>query len=205
MLLRPETIRTTDPAKRAVIDALVSSGATILEGSLDDEASQERACADVDAVVSCVTGPQLFQQPLLAVAAAKSRRVSRFFASEWGVDPYVSALGSVRLLDWKRDLHAQFNASGVPMTYVYSNRFASYWAASLGQLGLTRPPTHEIAVFGSGNVRMPLASVPDIARLAVRMLEDERTAGQEVAIVLPDSVLSQGDLIVSGNRSPVPL
>ena len=195
MLLRPETIRTTDPAKRAVIDALVSRGATIVEGSLDDEASLERACADVDAVISCVTGPQLFQQPALAAAAAKSGRVSRFFASEWGVDPHISASGSVQLLDWKRDLQAQLDASGVRMTYVYSNGFASYWAASLGQLGLTRPPTHEITVFGSGNVRIPLATVPDIARLAVRMLEDERTAGQQVAIVLPDNVLSQRDLI----------
>ena len=50
-------------------------------------------------------------------------------------------------------------------------------------------------MFGSGNVRIPLASLPDIARLAVRMLEDERTACQEVVIVLPDNVLSQRDLI----------
>lgn len=195
MLLRPETIRTAEPEKRAVIDALLSAGATIVEGTLDDQASLERACADVDAVISCVTGPQLFAQPALATAAAKSGRVRRFFPSEWGVDPHLARPGSVQLLDWKRDLHAQLNGSGVPMTYVYSNAFASFWGASLGQLGLMRPPTQDITVFGTGNVKIPLATVSDIARLAVRMLEDDRTAGEEVAVVLPENVLSQREMI----------
>ena len=195
ILLRPETAQTADPGKRALIDAHISAGARIVVGSLDDDASLDAACADADAVISALTGEQLFLQPALAAAAARSGRVRRFFASEWGVDPFMAAKGTVALLDWKRDLHGALDASGVPMTYVYSNAFATYWGASLGQLGLSRPPEHEITVFGDGTTKIALVTPGDIAKLTVRMLDDDRTAGHEVAIVFAENMLSQNDLI----------
>ena len=195
ILLRPETARTADAEKRAVIDAQVAAGATIVEGSVDDDASLAAACADADVVISALNGEQLFRQPALVAAAAAGGRVRRFFASEWGIDPGIAAKGDVALIDWKRDLHASLDGAGVPVTYVYTNAFASYWGASLGQLGLSRPPEHEISVYGDGNTKIALVTLTDIAALTARMVEDDRTAGREVAIAFPDNRLSQNDLI----------
>ena len=133
VLLRPETAKTTDAAKRALLDGFSKAGATIAEGSMDDNASLKKACAGIDVVIGCVNGGQLSQQPAL-VAAARKAGVKRFFASEWGVDSNLAEKGQVALLDWKRDLAGVFNSSGVRTTYAYDNGFATYWGASLGQL-----------------------------------------------------------------------
>jgi len=194
VLLRPETAKSRNPDKRDMVDGFKKHGAIHIEGSMEDTASLERACRGIDAVISCVTGPQLPHQLALATAAKKAG-VQRFFPSEFGVDVTQLPKGSCLLFDWKRDLHRPLEEMGLAVTYVYSNGFQTYWAASLGQLGLMSPPKEEIQVYGKGNVKMAFVGVEDIAAYTTFMLDEPKTEKREVAITPPGNVYTQEELI----------
>jgi len=139
VLLRPDTARATVADKRALVEGFRREGAAIVEGALEDAASVQRACTGVDAVISCLNGPQLAEQVSLATVAKKAG-VRRFFPSEFGFDVVAVPKNGCLLFDWKRDLHAPLEKTGIGVTYVYSNGFQTYWAGGLGQLGLMAPP-----------------------------------------------------------------
>jgi hypothetical protein len=65
----------------------------------------------------------------------------------------------------------------------------------LGQLGLSAPPTREVEVYGDGIVQFSTVAPEDAARYAVRALADSETVNKHVAIVPPDNLLTQHDLI----------
>jgi len=84
---------------------------------------------------------------------------------------------------------------GVPITYVHVNGLATYWAASLGQLGLKTPPREQVDVYGGGNVKFSMVTPEDVARYAARALFDPRTANRHTLIGPPENRLSQNELI----------
>lgn len=210
ILLRPETAKTTDPAKRALIDGFVKAGCKVVEGSLHDTASLDRACSGMEVVICVANGQELPLQVGLATAAKKAG-VRRFFSSEFGIDANIAPKGAVALLDWKRDLQGAIRGTGVTVTNVISNLFATYWASGLGQLGLSSPPD-AVQLYGSGNVKAALVTPADIAAYTVEMIDDPRTENKDVAIVPSANLLTQNELIslwesVSGKkvtRTPVP-
>ena len=194
VLLRPETATSTQADKRATLDAFQKQGATFVEGAIEDTASLERACRGVDAVISCVNGPQLQHQVALAEVARKAG-ARRFIPSEFGLDVVLTPKGSCLLFDWKRDLHEPLQKTGIAVTYVYSNGFFPFWAACLGQLGLVAPPEREIEVFGEGNVKMALLSMEDIAAYTVCMLDEPKTENREVSMLPSVNLVTQEELI----------
>jgi uncharacterized protein YbjT (DUF2867 family) len=103
LLLRKETVQSTNQAKRALVDGFVKQGARIIEGNMEGTASLERACAEADAVISAVSST-LAAQPALANAAKKTGRVQRFIPSEFGFDHTLAPKGTCALLDWKQGL-----------------------------------------------------------------------------------------------------
>jgi uncharacterized protein YbjT (DUF2867 family) len=197
MLLRPQTVKTTVPAMRALIDVFVGQGAKVVEGSLEDEASVDRVCEAVDAVISCIdAGPNhLLLQAALAHAAKKLGPLRRIIPSQFGIDSRTYGEGRVTHGDSKRELQQLFDSCCVPVTYVHANGFASAWAASLGQLGLVAPPKEQINVFGDGNVKLAMVAPEDIARYTVRALDDVRAENRHVAITPAENLLTQNELI----------
>jgi phenylcoumaran benzylic ether reductase len=194
LLLRKETVQSTDQAKRALVDGFVKQGARIIEGNMEETASLERACAEADAVISAVSST-LAAQPGLLNAAKKTGRVQRFIPSEFGFDHTLVPKGTCALLDWKQGLQGIFDQTKIPITYVYSNAFMSYWGSGLGQLGLTEPPRDQINVYGDGNVKTAMVTCEDIARYTVSILDDSRTVNRHVAISPEDNLYSQNELI----------
>jgi uncharacterized protein YbjT (DUF2867 family) len=197
MLLRPQTVKTSVPAMRALIDMFVGQGAKVVEGSLEDEASVDRACGEAEAVISCIdAGPDhLLLQAALARAAKKLGRLRRIIPSQFGIDSRTYGEGRVTHGDSKRDLQQLFDSCDVPVTYVHANGFASTWAASLGQLGLMEPPKEQLNVFGDGNVKLAIVAPEDIARYTVRVLDDVRAENRHVAITPAENLLTQNELI----------
>jgi len=115
--------------------------------------------------------------------------------SQFGIDSRNYAGGRVEHGDVKRELQSSFGASGIPMTYIHANGFATFWAASLGELGLFKPPEREIKVFGTGDVKAAMVMPEDIARYTVRALDDPRAANRHVAITPSENVYTQNELI----------
>jgi uncharacterized protein YbjT (DUF2867 family) len=134
MLVRPAASKGSAEGRQAVVESLVRQGADTLAGSLEDLATLERACAEVDAVVSCIDHrpDHLKLQSAVAKAAARSGRVKRIVPSQFGMDSRVYLQGRVDHGDTKRELQREFDACGVPVTYVHINGLATYWAASVG-------------------------------------------------------------------------
>jgi uncharacterized protein YbjT (DUF2867 family) len=197
VLLRPDLPGDRRDERTALVESLVQQGAKVVEGDLHDPRCLERACADVEAVVSCVDHrPQnLRLQTELARTAAKSGSVKRIIPSQFGIDSRTYGWARVNHGDVKRALQQEFDACGVPITYVHINGLATSWAASLGQLGLKSPPREQIEVYGNGNVKFSMVAPEDVALYASRTLFDPRTANQHVLISPPDNRLSQNELI----------
>jgi uncharacterized protein YbjT (DUF2867 family) len=197
MLVRSAVSSGTAEDRQAVIDLLAAQGAVPLEGSLEDKAVLERACAEVDAIVSCIDHrpDHLGLQSVLAEAAAKSGRVKRIMPSQFGMDSRVYLQGKVDHGDTKRQLQQVFDSCGVPVTYVHVNGLATYWAASLGQLGLKEPPREEVEVYGDGNIKFSMVTPEDVGRYGARALFDDTTTNRHTLISPPTNRLSQNELI----------
>jgi uncharacterized protein YbjT (DUF2867 family) len=177
-LVRPATRK--DPAKMKPLQA---AGATIHEGDLADYDSLVRACRAVDTVISAVGGLQIGDEGPL-VKAAKEAGVQRFVPSDFGLDPVAAGPGSCLLFDAKAAVQQSVKEAGIPYTFIHSNGFFTYWAFSLGdltRLGGPVPPD-EVNVYGDGNVMGALTSLPDIAKVTVRAVDDPRMQNKEIRI-----------------------
>jgi uncharacterized protein YbjT (DUF2867 family) len=196
-LLRPETVDGAAGGKRELIETFKRDGVQILKGELVDEAALDRACSSAGAVVSCIDHrpDRLKLQAGLVRAAARTGRIGRFVPSQFGIDSRTYGQSRVEHGDAKRDLQQLFNSSGVPVTYVHANGLASFWAASLGQLGLAEPPRERIDVYGDGNVKFSIVTPEDVAYYTVRTLDDVRTKDQHTTITPPENLLTQNELI----------
>jgi uncharacterized protein YbjT (DUF2867 family) len=183
--------------QRPLLDRFASAGVQLVEGSLEDQDGLDRACRGVDAVVSCVDHrpDRLRLQANLARAASRSDRVERIIPSQFGIDSRLYREARVDHGDVKRELQRVFADCGTPVTFVHTNGLAGDWVGSLGQLGLREPPHDDVEVYGEGTVRFSTVAPEDVARYAVRALFDPRAADRHVAIVPPDNLLTQHDLI----------
>ena len=191
-LVRGETLRTDDAAKRQLLDRFRAQRVVIHEGSITDAT---HACTGIEIVVSAVTGEQIGQQEALLDAAKAAGTVRRFIPSEHGIDTVATSPGRSTLVDMKREMQGHVVGSGLPYTFIYANGFATFWAASLGQLGLFAPPPEIIDVYGGGSVKAAITTPEDIGRYIARVMVDPRAENRHVAIQPPDNVVSQNDMI----------
>jgi uncharacterized protein YbjT (DUF2867 family) len=194
-LVRP--LAQANSVRRQLLDRFLRVGVEIVEGSLEDEECLARACRDADAVVSCVDHrPDRLQlQANLARAAGRYRRVKRIVPSQFGIDSRLYGEAKVDHGDLKRQMQSVFTDCGTAITFVHTNGLAAEWVGSLGQLGLSQPPREEVEVYGRGTVRFSTVAPQDAARYVVRTLFDPRTADKHVAIVPPENLLTQHELI----------
>jgi uncharacterized protein YbjT (DUF2867 family) len=194
-LVRPATRR--DLAK---MELLRAAGASIHEGDLADYESLLRACRSVDIVISAVGGLQIGDEGAL-VKAVKEAGVQRFVPSDFGLDPTAAGPGSCVLFDAKAAVQKAVKASGIPYTFIHSNGFFTYWAFSLGdltRLGGKLPPD-EVNIYGDGNVMGALTSVPDVATVTVRAVNDPRMLNQEIRITA--NTITQNMLVALGQTT----
>jgi len=180
-----------------VLEQLEASGVQLVEGSLEDEQSLERACEGVTEIVSCVDHrpDHLLQQAALARAAGKAGSVRRLIPSQFGIDSRLYGEARVDHGDAKRAVQKELANSGIPITYIHTNGLAAEWVGSLGQLGLREPPQGQVEVYGEGDVRFSTVAVEDVARFGARALFDPAAAGRHLLIAPPDNLLTQVELI----------
>lgn len=185
--------------RRASLARLAAAGVTLVPGALDDVAALDRACAGVTEIVSCVDHrpDHLLQQAALAQAAARAGTVRRIMPSQFGIDSRLYGEARVDHGDAKRAVQGMLAEAGIPLTFVHTNGLAGEWVGSLGQLGLSRPPRDAVEVYGNGDVRFSTVAIEDVARFAVRALFDPAAANRHVAIIPPDNLLAQNELIAA--------
>ncbi|KAM7470774.1 hypothetical protein LguiA_008957 [Lonicera macranthoides] len=187
----------TDPAKSHKLHSLSDAGATLLKGSLQDEASLVEAIKKVDIVICAVSSKQILDQKLLVQAIKHAGCIKRFIPSEFGLDPDKTQISDMDhgFYSRKAEIRRLVEAEGIPYTYISCNFYMSYLLPSLVQPGLKTPPRDKVTVFGDGNVKGVFVKESDVAAFTIRTVDDPRTLNKVLYLRPPGNVYSMNDLV----------
>jgi len=195
LLVRESTA--SNPEKAKLLESFEASGATILHGSLEDQASLVEAIKKVDVVISAVKGPQLTDELNLIKAIKEVGTIKRFLPSEFGndVDKTHAVEPAKTMFATKAKIRRAIEAEGIPYTYVSSNCFAGYFLPSLGQPGLTAPPRDKIVISGDGNAKVVFVKEEDVGTFTIKAVADPRTLNKILYLRLPANTYSINELV----------
>ncbi|XP_022963989.1 isoflavone reductase homolog [Cucurbita moschata] len=192
-----------DIEKLQLLLSFKRQGAVLVPASFSDFHSLVDAVKRVDVVISAMSGVHfrshnLLLQLKLVEAIQVAGNVKRFLPSEYGIDParMRDALEPGReTFDQKMIVRKAIEEANIPFTYVSANCFAGYFAGSLSQMHTLAPPTHQVTLYGDGNVKAVYVDEDDIATYIVKAATDPRTMNKTVYIRPRDNILSQRELI----------
>ncbi|KAL6549803.1 hypothetical protein OROMI_020291 [Orobanche minor] len=201
ILRRPEI--GLDMDKLQVLMEFKRQGARLIDGSFSDPQSLVEAVKQVDVVVCAMSGVHfrshnLLLQLKLVDAIKEAGNIKRFLPSEFGVDParMEHALEPGRVtFDEKMIVRKAVEEAQIPHTYVSANCFAGYFVGNLCQMETLLPPKHKVFIYGDGNVKAVFMDEDDIARYAIKSIDDPRTLNKTLYLRPPENILSQRELV----------
>ncbi|RZC66437.1 hypothetical protein C5167_010128 [Papaver somniferum] len=172
------------PEKAEKLQLLANSGASLLNGSLEDISSLIEALKQVDVVICAVSSKQVLHQKLLIQAIKQSGCIKRFIPSEFGSDP-----DKVRISDMDHE------AEEIPHTFISCNYFTGYFLPSLVQPGLKSPPRDKVRIFGDGNTKAVFMKEADVATFTISTVDDPRNTNypDNMEMVFIYSAFVKGD------------
>ncbi|XP_027356174.1 probable pinoresinol-lariciresinol reductase 3 [Abrus precatorius] len=189
----------SDPSKAQKLHSLSHAGATLLKGSLEDEASLFEAVKLVDVVICAVSAKQTLQQRLLIRVIKEAGSIKRFIPSEFGSDPTrvrVSELDDgYNFYAPKVEIRRLVEAEGIPYTYISCNFFMKILLPSLVQPGLDAPPRDKVTIFGDGNTKGVFMKESDVAAFTINAVDDPRTLNKVLYLRPPGNVCSLNELV----------
>ncbi|WOH03644.1 hypothetical protein DCAR_0623043 [Daucus carota subsp. sativus] len=176
---------------------LSNAGATLLEGSLQDQDSLVEAVKLVDVVICAVPSKQALHQKLLLQVISNSGSVKRFIPSEFGLDPYKTQVSDLdhNFYSSKAEIRQLVEASSIPYTVISCNFFMSYLLPSLVQPDLKAPPRDKYTVFGSGDVKGVFMKEADVASFTISAMDDPRTLNKVLYLRPPGNMYSLNELV----------
>ncbi|KAI3959033.1 hypothetical protein MKX01_023709 [Papaver californicum] len=185
------------PEKSQKLQILANSGASLLNGSLDDISSLIEAVKQVDVVICAVSSNQVLHQKLLIQAIKQSGCIKRFIPSEFGSDP-----DKVRISDMdhgfyssKAEIRCCIEAEEIPHTFISCNYFTSYFLPSLVQPGLKSPPKDKVRIFGDGNTKAVFMKETDVAAFTISTVDDPRSLNKTLYLRPVGNVYSMNELV----------
>ncbi|CAK9323660.1 unnamed protein product [Citrullus colocynthis] len=192
-----------DIEKLQLLLSFKKQGAVLVPASFSDFQSVVDAVKRVDVVISAMSGVHfrshnLLLQLKLVEAIQVAGNIKRFLPSEYGIDP--ARMGKAlepgrETFDQKMIVRKAIEEANIPFTYVSANCFAGYFAGNLSQMQTLLPPTHQLTLYGDGNVKVVYVDEDDIAMYIVKAATDPRTENKTVYIRPPQNILSQRELI----------
>lgn len=195
LLVREST--TSNPEKARLLESFKESGANILRGSLEDQASLVEAIKKVDVVISAAKGPQMMDQLNVIKAIKEVGTIKRFLPSEFGNDvDKAHAVEPVKTMyENKAKIRRAIEAEGIPYTYVSNNCFARYFLPGFGHLDITAPPRDKVVIFGDGNAKAAFVKEEDIGTFTIKAVDDPRTLNKILYFRLPANIYSLNELV----------
>lgn len=190
VLLRPETIATSDAAKRADIDELLERGCEPTPGDIASASVAQLAdrFGRHDTVLSCIgfAGGRGTQVKL--AKAALQAKVKRYFPWQFGVDYDVLGRGSPQdLFDEQLDVRDLLRGQDKVEWVIVSNGiFTSFlFEATFGVVDLT---ANTVRALGSWDNAVTATTPEDIGRLTTEILFAEPRIANQVVHVAGDTV-----------------
>ncbi|WCJ29118.1 Bifunctional pinoresinol-lariciresinol reductase [Euphorbia peplus] len=202
-----------DIEKLQMLLTFKKQGARLVTASFSDHKSLVEAVKMVDVVICTMSGVHfrshnLLLQLKLVDAIKEAGNVKRFLPSEFGMDParMEDALEPGReTFDQKMVVRKAIEDANIPFTYVSANCFAGYFVGNLSQLETLTPPSHNVRVYGDGNVKVVFMDEDDVATYTIKTINDPRTLNKTLYLRPPENILTQNELIqmwenMSGNK-----
>ena len=167
-------------------------GVEVVSGDLRSRSSLENACRGVDTVVSTATAMGSKEKGLTLrdvdrdgqlrlVEVAKSSGVQRFV--------YVSLSPNLQpsapMVRYKREVERALRAAGMQWTILQPAIYMEVWLSD--KLGWDFV-TGQATVFGTGTGPMSWISAADVARYAVRAVDDPRLANRDLPLAGPEAL-----------------
>lgn len=189
----------SNPEKAKLLESFQTSGANIINGSMEDYTSLVEAIRKVDVVISAVGCLQLMSQMNIIKAIKQVGTIKRFIPSEYGVDyeRIYDPIGPIKVVvDDSLKIRRAVEAEGIPYTYIIANLFAAYFVPSLGQLILNGiPPRDKIAIYGDGKSKVSFLKEEDVAKFTIKAVDDPRTLNKSLHFMPPANTMSVNELV----------
>ncbi|EOX97987.1 NmrA-like domain - like 6 [Theobroma cacao] len=195
ILIRDSSL--TDPNKVQKLNFLLTAGAILLKGSLEDEKSLMEAVKRVDVVICSIPSKQALDQKLLIQVIKESGCIKKFIPSEFGVDPDKIQISDLdhQFYSRKAEVRRLVEAEGIPYTYICCNLLMSYLLPWLAQPGLKVPPKDKVTIFGDGNAKAVFVKDIDVAAFTISAIDDPRTLNKTLYLRPPGNVYSMNELV----------
>ena len=194
LIARRELVRALvrDSSDAAKVEALRAAGCEIAVGDLKHRPSLDRACDDVDSVISTVsmigTGKpgDSFEATdergtLNLIAAAKAARVEHFIYISFDTD----SVPESPLRNAKAKVEDALRASSMTYTILQPSYFMETWLGP--RLGVD-VANARAQIFGSGDRKMDYVSLYDVAELAVQSLTNAAARNATLRFGGPEAV-----------------
>jgi uncharacterized protein YbjT (DUF2867 family) len=178
-LIRPGTTF----AKQAKLNALRQHNVNLIGGDLHDRASLDRACQNIEIVVSAVNGDAhlLIDGQTHLIQAAVANGVRRFIPSDYGLD--------YRQLDWGDHHHHDCRKiilallQGCQPQMAHTLILSGIWMETLCRPdGICFNTPGQFQYWGDGDTAFDVTSLYDVAAYTAAAVLDEGLANQALAI-----------------------
>ena len=195
VLLRPATIESTEPGRRAAVDELRGLGVELVAGDIASAPLAElaRQFARYDEVLSCIGFAAGRGTQLKLARAALQARIRRYFPWQFGVDYDVLGRGSAQdLFDEQLDVRDLLRGQDrVEWVIVSPGMFTSFlFEPSFGVVDLQGSTVHAL---GSWDNAVTVTTPGDIGRLTTEIVFAEPRMRDRVVHLAGDT-LSYGQL-----------
>ena len=168
-----------DAKKQAALSPWRERGAEIVEGSLSDHASLDRATRGVDVIVSAVQGgPDVIVDGQVALArAGRGNGVRRILPSDYALDLFEATPGEHLMFDLRRAADERIAVLGMEHVHVLQGAFMDMFRPGAGVVG----EDGVVSFWGDGTQPIEVTSVEDTARMVARAALDRSVASGKFA------------------------
>lgn len=183
---------------------LAAKGIAPVEGDLLEPESLREATKEVDVIVSAVSGSKevVVDGQRNLIAAAEANGVGRMIPSDYAVDYFKLSPGDNDFLDLRKELADTLEASTVKPTFILNGAFMetmvpSPWSWQFDLQG------GAFRYYGSGEERVDLTAMDDVARFVAAAALDRDAAGRTLRLAGDELSMEQIAAIfgeVSGRR-----
>ncbi len=155
------------PALKPFLDR----GAEIIEGSLTNPASLDRATRGVDVIVSAVQGGAdvIIDGQVALARAGKRNGVRRILPSDFALDLFKATPGESAAFDMRRQADEQIAATGLEQVNILQGAFMDVVMPGMGSIDLE---AGTVGFYGNGDEPFEVTSLDDTARMTAKMALD---------------------------------
>lgn len=190
VLLRTNTIDSTEPAKQRDVAEIRDLGVGVVRGDLIENSTDDLAAifADYDTVIGCTGIAAGLETPMKVAQAALQAKLPRYFPWQFGVDFDVIGRGSPQdIFDSQLDVRDLLRAQHDTEWVVISTGMFMNYLFEPGS-GMVDLPNDTVNALGGPDTAVTVTTPEDIGALTAQILFEEPRIRNEIVYIAGDTV-----------------